>query len=203
MYYTIRQLSSEGQSGWMPPNEVARALNLASADKFNEEKRAFEATSFISDNLRKFKRTSDRPVSAGSATLPDDYGFRTSMSVTSSGKNVDIVPDSEWNSRINDPIAPPTSDRPIASIGPSITVVPASLPSVTLKYLKKPIVMVIDFTEDGNGDITINQGSSTDSDWPDECDTDLILRALVYLGVPLSNDLLVKLKSFKKQTEGV
>lgn len=204
MYSTIRQLASEGQSGWMPPNEVERALNLGSTDKYNEERRAFERTGHISDNLRNFKTHSDISVTAGNAPVPATYGYRTGLAVTSTKKDIDIVPDSEWLSRINDPIDPPTEARGIGSIrGSNIEVLPLTLTSVTLYFLRRPVDIVIAFSEDGNGDITINQGASTDCDWPEECHDDIILRALSYLGIPLSDELMIKLKTIKKQTEGV
>lgn len=205
MYYTIRQLASEGQGGWMPPNEVERALNLGSTDKFNEERRMFEKTGHISDNFRMFKKVQVLNLTSGVDDLPANYGYRTNAAVTSTMKKVDIVPDSEWIARINDPIDPPTESRPIMSIGEEgkVQVRPTTIPQVSLYYLRRPVDMVIDFTEDGNGDITINQGASTDCDWPVECHNDILLRALSYLGVPLSDELMIKLKTLKKQTEGV
>jgi hypothetical protein len=201
MYTLVKFLVNQGQGGYISPDEIVVALNLGSGDKFNEEKRLFEKDSYISDNLRNFKTSSNRAITAGSGTLPSDYSFRTNASNETNGRAAEIVVESEWLSRINDPVAPPSDTYPICSIRSGITVRPLTVTSLTLYYLKKPTPMSITYSTNGNGDITIS--ASTDTDWPTECHDDIVLRALPYLGVPLSNEMLVKFKSFKRSTEGV
>jgi len=63
--------------------------------------------------------------------------------------------------------------------------------------------MVFGYTEDGDGNEIYDAGSSTDSDWPISCHTDLILRALSYAGVSLPDKVMMEGKQFKKVMEGV
>lgn len=201
MYTTILTLTNEGQGGYHSPAEIVNALNMGSTDKFNEEKRMFEDTGFISDNLRNFKVSADVTLTTGIGTLPTDYSYRTNASNNDNGRSVDIVNESEWINRINDPINPPSAKYGICAIRSNVQVLPTSIASIKLYYLKKPTAMALSYTVNGNGDVSIS--GSTNTNWPDDCHDDLILRALPYLGVPLSNEILIKFKSIKKSTEGV
>lgn len=202
MHEFIKLLKNEGQGHFNSPEDIDSALNAGSIDKANEEKRLFESTGFISNNLSNFKKVASVSLSSGFGSKPGDYDYATAGLTSDESGNVDIVPDSEWYSRKNDPIDPPTEDHPICSIRSNIEVIPHSVISFSLHYLRLPIKMVFGYTINDD-QIIYSSGSSTNCDWPESCHTDIILRACVYLGVPLSDDLLMRLKLYKKQTEGV
>ncbi len=201
MHDTIKFLKNQGQGGYHSPEEIDRALNMGSFDKYNEEKIEFERTQKISGDLANFKTSSSITISGGFGVIPDGYDYATNAS-TSTGRQIDIIPESEWFSRVNDPIAVPNSSYPIIAIRDQVQVVPDSLTPVVLYYLKKPAVVEYVYSDSG-GDITPNPGASTDSDWTETAQTDIILRACSYLAIPLGDDPLIKLKAYKKQTEGV
>lgn len=199
----IISLKNEGQGAYHAPDEIVRALNNGSTDKFNEEKRAFEATSYISDNLSEFKvGPTEVPITLGLGNKPADYALRTGAE-TSDGVEIEIVPEGEWVARKNDPVAVPSTTKPICAIRDQIQVYPSTVTAIYLYYLRKPVQMVFGYTTDGNGVVTQDLGSSVDCDWPDDCHNDIVLRALPYLGVPLSDELLIRFKSIKLQTEHV
>lgn len=200
MHDFINLLKNQGQGGYHSPEEIDRALNSGSSDKFGEEKQEFERTQKISGDLANFKKVASVVISAGYGPLPADYDYATGAT-TNAGLPIDIVPESEWPTRLNDPVAPPIATYPIMAIRDQIQVEPTLTP-IKLYYLRQPVDVEYVYSDSG-GDITPNPGASTNSDWPINCHVDIVLRALVYLGVPLSEDVLIKLKSFKKQTEQV
>jgi hypothetical protein len=202
MHDMIKFLKSQGQNGFHSPEQIDSALNLGSFDKFNEEKRLFESTQYISDNLRNFKTSADITCTAGSGPLPANYDYATNAVLPSSGVKVDIVPESEWPDRRTDPIDIPSTTKPIITIRSQLEVYPSSVVTIGLYYLKRPATMVFGYTDD-DGDYVYDSGTSTQCDWPATCHGDLILRALVYLGTPLSDDLMIRLKDYKRKTEGV
>lgn len=200
MHDIINFLKSEGQSGYHSPEEIDDALNMASGDKFNEEKKKFERDSNTSDNLRTFKTSSSITMTAGLGDLPADYAYRTNASASNDTIEVTIVPESEWFSVINDSIAPPSTSRPYIAIRNQVQVVPSSVTPIKLYYLKKPATMVFGYTVNDD-DYIYNSGTSTQCDWPEDSHADIIRRACVYLGINLSDEALIRLEAFKKQTE--
>lgn len=200
MHIILQDLSNIGQGRYVPAEEIDRALNNGSIDKFNEEKKAFEVNGFISNDLKNFKTRATITLTAGSGPLPANYDYRTNAS-TVDDLRIDIVPESEWVENINDPIDPPTLDKPIVAIRTAVEVRPITLTSMYLYYLRVPITIVFGYTEDGDGNPIYASGSSTDCDWPVSAHIDIVRRAAVYLGIPLSDQGLTTLETFKKKTE--
>lgn len=199
MHDFTRFLINQGQGGYTSPEEIDRALNNGSDDKFNELKREFERTQTVSGFLGAFKKRSTVALTSGAGSLPADYDHATNAS-TITNKQIDIVPEGEWISRINDPIAVPDSDHPICAIRSQIEVVPTTLTSMYLYYLRVPTTMTYVYSDSG-GDITPNLGASTDCDWPAQAHLDIVRRALPYLGIPLTNEILLQFETLKKKTE--
>ncbi len=208
MHERIILLKRQGQGGYHTPEDIDRALNDASNDKYNEEKRMFELNGFISDNLSNFKTSSTVTFTSGFGNKPALYDYRTNAATISgtpalNNLKVEIVPDGEWIERLADPIDVVSETRPICAIRDQIEIAPSMIASMKLFYLKRPATMVFGYTEDGDGNAIYDSGTSTDSDWPASCDTDVILRALGYLGIALPDDIMLKAKQYKKSTENV
>jgi hypothetical protein len=112
------------------------------------------------------------------------------------------VPESEWVNRKNDPIDIPSATYPICIIRNQVEMFPLSLTPLKLYYLKKPAVMVWGYDDSGD-DLVYNAGTSTQPDWPASAHVDLICRACVFLGIPLDQQMMIKLKGYEKQVENV
>jgi hypothetical protein len=207
MHTRFITLKRQGQGAYHSREEIDRFLNDASIDKFNEEKRLFELNGYISDNLHNFKTSAGITFTAGFSLLPGDYGYRTNASTIVNPpaipQKVEIVPEGEWIERINDPISVPSETNPICAIRDQIEVYPITTAIMKLYYLKKPATMVFGYTEDGDGNTIYASGTSTQCDWPPEAQVDIILRALVYAGVSLPDQVMMQAKGLKKQTENV
>lgn len=208
MHQRFITLKREGQGAYHTAEEIDRFLNDASNDKFNEEKRLFELNGYISDNLANFKTKATVTLTAGLGDKPADYDYRTNAATISgtpslNNLKIEIVPEGEWIERLADPIDVVSATRPICAIRGQIEVSPSSLASMKLYYLKRPANMVFGYTTDGDGNNIYDSGSSTDSDWPDSTHMDIIIRGLVYAGVAMTDELMTRVKSLKRQTENV
>ena len=201
MYDFIVWLKNQGQGGFHSPEEIVRALNSASDDKFLEGRPVFEKNESVSSDFRNFKTIATVTLTSGLGDLPADYVQATNAS-TSGDLKIDIVPESEWIERINDPIDVPSLTKPICAIREQIEVRPITLPTMKLYHLKRPATMIFNYTDDDEGNVTFDASGSVDCDWATPTShTDIVRRACVYLGIPLNDQGLVRLESFKKQTE--
>ena len=61
-------------------------------------------------------------------------------------------------------------------------------------YFKKPTNGVYGYTE-SNGVITQNQSTSTDLDWDERSFSDIVNRALTYLGFPIKDAEIIQAES--------
>ena len=200
MHQRIIFLKRQGQGAYHTREDIDRALNDGSNDAYNEEKRLFEMNGFISDNLSNFKTSAIVTFTAGFGAKPANYDYRTNAATS---VKVEIVPEGEWVERLNDPVDVVSVTRPICAIRDQIEIVPSSITTMKLYYLKRPATMVFGYTEDGDGNTIYNSGASTDSDWPASTHMSIILRALTYLGVSMTDDLLMKFDQYKHTTESV
>jgi hypothetical protein len=201
MHDMVKLLLNHVQSGYFSPEQIDQALNAASYDKFNEERKRLEDSSIISDSLRNFKTSSSRTVTAGLASLPSDYAHRLAATASSDLVKVDIVPESEWAERISDPIDAPSTSYPIMTIREAIQVYPHLTP-LKLYYLKRPATIEYAYTDE-DGDLVYDAADSEDSDWPDEFHPEIVRRSLVYLGVSLDDKGATMLQDYKRKTENV
>lgn len=196
----IGWIKNQYQSGEQEPEQIDRALNSASTDQYNEFKREFERTGFISGALRPFKTSANITIAAGFGPLPANYEYATNASYNDI--EVDIIPESEWVNRKNDPIDTPSATYPICAIRDQVEIFPAALTPLKLYYLRRPATMVFGYNQSGN-DYVYDSGTSTSCDWPPSQHIGIVLRACTYLGIPLNDDMMVKIKNYKKQTENV
>lgn len=194
----VRFLINKGQGGYYSPDQIDSAWNKASLDKYNEEKMRFEVSNVISDNLRNFKKFQSITTTNGFGDLPEDYDLRTNCLVD--GKRAEFITEGEYADKINDILAPPTSDYPIVVIRDQIEVVPDG--DVVLYYLKKPAEIKYGFTVVDNKYI-YDDATTINPDWPDSCYNDILIRSLTYLGLNLQEGILMQFKAMKKQTENV
>lgn len=196
----MRTQINKGQGRYFTPEQLDTAWNNASLDKFNQEKRRFEVSGNITSSLRNFKKDEDVSLTTGSGDLPSDYDYITNVSAN--GVPVDILTEGEWVDALVDELEPPTEDYPICNIRKKIEVAPSSIAEVKVYYLSKPKKMVFGYNLVSNRPV-YDAGTSTDPDWPESAIVDVTLRALAYMGFPLKDEVTMRSKNFKNQTEGV
>jgi hypothetical protein len=205
MHEMIKMLKSQGQNGFHTPEQIDRALNSGSYDKFNEEKRLIGSNHYYDTNLAFFTKsatTSAPSASTKIVELPSDYDLLlNAYETTSPFAEVDIVPPSEVASKLSDPID--TGKFCYLVRGTTLQgLYISSGAAINVLYLRKPLTVRWAYNLSGS-DYIYDSSTSSQPDWPEAAHVDIVLRALPYLGVSLNDDMLIKLKGYKKQTENV
>lgn len=208
----IRGTIKKNYGGFVSPNDIDRAINRAQFDLFDQLVKNYKKTElFDYDHI--FLKQSNFSITSS------DNGEKTLSSIDSnfieaitfyykdSSNNLHEGNLMKWDSfidRKNSSIVPPiintaTSEyKPIATIyDGKIQVAPrpsSGTYNFVLLYFKKPANGVYGYTE-SNGVITQNQSTSTDLDWDERSFSDIVNRALTYLGFPIKDAEIIQAES--------
>lgn len=218
IYDFIRFLKNQGQSQYFSPEEViGLAFNRASLDLFIDEHREFESNGRIGDNLRNFKVETDITknvddkflLPTGEETPPIPLYFaKTNIGslVTEGDPPVEseyrgrFFTDGEWIDANTSSLLPPEDKNMQARIANlEIKVKPDTLTKIRLYYLTKPVEAVYAY-DTVLGKITFKEDGSVDPDWPITAHGPLIMRTIKYLGITLSDQVLIYAEDFIKQS---
>jgi len=217
IYEFIQFLKRQGHSQYFSPEEIiGGAFNRASIDLYIDEHRMFEKTSIVGDNLRNFKKNVviDRdgndlfPLPTGEETTPIPIYFNwTNISslVTEGDPPVEseyrgkVYTDGEWLDSITSSLLPP-EDKNIQArvIDGSLQVLPLTQSKIKLYYLTKPAEAVYAYDLVDNK-ITFNEVGSVDPDWPITAHNELIMRTMTYLGIAMTDQVLMMVENLTKQ----
>jgi hypothetical protein len=208
----IRGTIKKNYGGFVSPNDIDRAINRAQFDLFDQLVKNYKKTElFDYDHI--FLKQSNFSITSS------DNGVKSLSSIDSSfieaitfyykdsSNNLHEGNLMKWDSfidRKNSSIVPPvintsTSDfKPIATIyDGQIEVAPrpsSGTYNFVLLYFKKPTNGVYGYTE-SNGVITQVQSDSTDLDWDERSFSDIVNRALTYLGFPIKDAEIIQAES--------
>lgn len=191
-------LSNKQQSRYLNPSQITDAVNDAVLDMFNEGRSLFESTQKVNDLMRVFKKKQTISLTSGEGDLPSDYA-----SLTGFEDNIDVVTDERWGDVKNDVICVPDADYPVLNIyGSKVRVLPTSITSVDINYLKEPTKAVYATTLSGNSrDYIFDEGNSTDVEIPEHRRTELLAKTCKYLGITLNQTALTQFELLKNQTD--
>lgn len=194
----VNKLSNRRQSRYFSVDEITEAINDAVLDMFNEGRSEFEKTQVVNDLLRVFKTKATIELTEGEGDLPTDYA-----SLTGFEDNIDVVTDERWGEVKNDVICPADSDYPVLNVyGAKVRVLPNTISSVDINYLKKPTKAVYGKTLSENGrDYMFSEVDSTDVEIPAHRAPELLAKTLKYLGVSLKQTDLTQFELLKNQTD--
>lgn len=214
----IQMLKRQGHSQYFSPEEVINhAFNRASLDLYLDEHRMFEKTGRIGDNLRNFKRVIDisrdgnglfpLPTGLETPTALDPYFNWTNIGslVTEGSPSVEseyrgkVYTDGEWIEANTSSLLPP-EDKNIQAriINGSLEVKPISQPKIRFYYLSKPVDAAYAY-DLVNNKITFKQDGSVDPEWPITAHNELIMRTVRYLGITMTDDVLMMAENIIKQ----
>ena len=208
----IRGTIKKNYGGFVSPNDIDRAINRAQFDLFDQLVKNYKKTElFDYDHI--FLKQSNFSITSsdnGEKTLSSiDANFIEAITFyyKDSSNNLHEGNLMKWDSfidRKNSSIVPPiintaTSEyKPIATIyDGKIQVAPrpsSGTYNFVLLYFKKPANGVYGYTE-SNGVITQNQSTSTDLDWDERSFSDIVNRALTYLGFPIKDAEIIQAES--------
>lgn len=159
-----------------------------------------ETNQQILDSLLPFKSTPTTiSLTVGVGDLPDDYLHL--LKCTSSGRKVGILTEKEDEERETSPVKMASTRNPTGILyDDEIRIKPTSISSISIVYLKRPTTPVYVVTET-NGILVYDAGSSTDFDWNDEHDQDIIRYTLEYMGITVRNEDILPYVQQKKMEE--
>lgn len=165
----------------------------------------YEMSQRITDSMRVFK-TYDSALSVvgGEATLPADYFYATSISYSYQSKvrPVEVLTDAQWGWRQYDANKVPTLKFPCARfLSSKIEFLPTNVNSVQFSYLRLPATPVAVYTLQ-DGVMTYSAGTSTELEWDEVDQLDVVHLLLLDLGVVMDPSSIVQYAQMKK-TQGV
>lgn len=177
----------------------------------------FEMNQKSLDEIRFFKgHLFDEAVASGYFALPADYVYHDSMSYiyqrsidgtpTNLERPVEILREQQAADRKGNWIKKPTTKNPIAVIRKVLTndrmyVFPDTINAVDFHYYRLPVTPVFAYTIVSD-ELTYDSGNSTEFEWPEVKHMDLVRILLSYLGINLSDELLIQYAENQK-TKGI
>lgn len=118
-------------------------------------------------------------------TIQDNCGNDVASEVP-----VEVVVDDEWSTRLAAAVRRPTLRYPILKFVQStvrqVQVAPTAIVQMKLRYYKKPIKPVFEYTTDANNNIIYNPTTSVQSEFPDLAQEEVINMLLEKVGINLN-----------------
>lgn len=194
----IRGIIKKNKAGFVSPKDIDRAINRGIADWMSAVIKKFQKTGeFEYDHLLVKRAVMPVPVT-GIYDIPADYVEGLTIYHTNANSQLIEGTIYSWDKFLeikNSSILTPDRDFPAATIYLDTTGTPkiefAPVPtsgtySYTFVYMRKPATALYNYTT-SNGNITFSSNGSVDIDVADRYYTDIITRALMYLGITLES----------------
>ena len=196
----IRSIIKKNKGGFVSPKDIDRAINRGVADWMSAAISKYHKTGkFEYDHLFVKRATlSVTPSNSGVLDVPADYIEGLTIYHTNADSVLVEGTIYSWDEFLeikNSSILAPDRAYPAATIyldssdNPKIEFAPVPTTgtfSYTFVYMRKPAAALYNFTT-SNGNITFNPSGSVDIDIADRYYSDIIGRALMYLGITLEN----------------
>lgn len=221
IYQYCNFITRKERSGKISPEEFNRLLPIVQMKYFKDlfglpEKytpgapipnKAWEITSSIKDSLRPFLVTYGIPGTPlfevdpwGHADLPANYchygsfGYYYSNGSESIPVSIDVLTESEVNSRLSDYITRPTKRNPVVTIYSTfLQFYPIDLRLVRFTYLKYPNTPVLGYDFDSDiDDIVENDYKAVDIEFPESDHINICTLLLKEIGIHLKDSLLIQ-----------
>jgi len=188
------------ENGFYSPTDIVRELNVESFNLFKYLHSRFSETKRISEYLQPFMvRGEEISINdSGIGTKPE--GFQHHMgSYTSSSVKVDLLETNFWVQRIGHPNKGPSATHPIMRmIGSNVEVLPLSINTILLDYLKLPTKAVYAFNV-VDDEVEYDDDNSTDWEWDNEIVEDLIInRSLANFGINIKDGDLINYSNLEE-----
>lgn len=195
----IRMQIKKNKMGFISPEDIDRAINRGVSDWMSAVVFKYKRTGKYEYDHLLVKRVpmSVTAVNGGVLDLPADYTEGLTIYVDNGGVQTEgtIYSWDEFLEFQNSKILAPSLSYPIATIymdsstNPKIQFSPVPVSgsySYTLVYMRKPVKGVFGYTVN-SGTIVYSSGTTTNLDLDDRYFSDIITRALMYLGISLGD----------------
>lgn len=212
----IRSIIKKNKGGFVSPGDIDIAINRGVSDWMSAVIYKYKQTGkFDYDHLFVKKKTFTVTAGTGTQSLAtDDYVEALTIYLTTGGstKEGTIYNWDEFLEVQNSSILGPTIDYPAATIfvvEETVSSVVTNVPKIqftpvpangnydyTLVYMRKPAKAVYDYTT-SSGNITYRSTNSVNIDIDDRYFTDIMTRALMYLGISLKDGDIASAEAMK------
>lgn len=221
VHKTVLYFLNKEQNGFVTPEEIDLVLDKAQMVLFNQyhtnpkapfnpDARSFGDSQRLDDALSAFKSKytfTTNLTPSGVITLPNDYIHLISLFTTQYNNTlqrnvysaVKVLNEEELIDRLESQVLPVTPDEPIAIMNSQnrIQLFPESPATGGVYYFKRPAVPVFGYTQSGRT-ITYNAGTSTQLEWRDTDIMNIIVIALSYYGLNMTNADIVQFANVKE-----
>ena len=176
--------------GFITDADIDLALDRGQLEEMEDKFKDYANTQELHDSLAPFETSATfSNVSGGTISLAGDYIHFLGMYTTVSGVRypVRMYNKDEVVYAMNSQVRPPSITKPIAyqSAG-VIQLYPEIIQSGVYWYLRRPAVPNANYTVNSTTRVvTYNAGASTQLEWNEMYQSNIIARALVYLGLEL------------------
>ena len=208
----IRTIIKKNRGGFVSPNDIDRAVNRGVSDWLSAVIYKFKRTGkFEYDHL--LVKRSTFSVTAGNyiQALPADYIEGLTIYVVNDGSLIEgtIYSWDEFYEVKNSKILTPDLAYPIATIYidsaglPKIEFAPIPVSGTytyTLVYMRKPAKAEYKYITT-NGNITYVDANSVNIDLDDRYFTDIVTRALMYIGISLKDSDIASIETLKDNNQ--
>lgn len=195
----IRMQIKKNKMGFVSPEDIDRAINRGVSDWMSAVVFKYKRTGKYEYDHLLVKRAplTVTVVSGGVMDIPSDYAEALTIYVDNGGVQTEgtIYSWDEFLEFQNSKILAPSLSYPIATVYMNDSTVPkiqlSPVPttgtySYTLVYMRKPVKGVYGYSvSNTTGTIKYESGSTTNLDLDDRYFSDIITRALMYLGISL------------------
>lgn len=188
--------------GFISDADIDLSLDRASLDAFADYFKGYGFSQNLHDALSTFKvNVSFTSASGGVIALPSDYLHLLGVYTTVSGLRypVRFYNEDELVFAMNSQVRPPSITNPIAySNAGAIQLYPEIIQSGSYSYLRRPATPKYAFTVSGRT-VTYDSGNSTQLEWNEAYHGNIIMRALVLLGLELDDAGTIQFAELQKQ----
>lgn len=187
---------NKSQGGFYPPDQLDALVDRAQMALYDDYYIKYATSQRVDDALAPFKSVfTFTNVAGGLVVSPADYLDLLTVytaSVDSTGRVVNrpvqIISEDQLPVRLNSQIVPVTVTDPIAFITTNwnLQLFPQVPQSGTVYYLRRPKAPFFSYTLVSGRVIVYNPGSSVQLEWGDKDVNDILIKALDYIGINLS-----------------
>lgn len=193
----IRMQIKKNKLGFVSPNDIDRAINRGVSDWMSAVVYKYKKTGkYAYDHLLVKRQSFTVTATTGIQSLPSDYTEALTIYLNNNGNLVEgtIYSWDEFLEVQNSKIIGPSLSYPIATIyvdETSLSKIQFSPVPVTgsyaytFVYMRRPVKAVFNYTVTSSGNIAYNPTGSVDIDLDDRYFSDVLSRALLYLGISL------------------
>ena len=213
VYRAVLSVLNREQRGYLTPdqfNRIGRMVQLDLLEKSFYEYNKFlnrkkmnavnndygDISTNIKDKIDMFSKSSALSLTSGSVDLPSDYYRTISVTTDSRGKILEEVNKTELPFIKSSKLTAPSTTYPIFyKASSTLNVLPDTITSVDLDYIKEPTDPIWGYTTGGSGQLIYSSSASTDFELHPSEEVDLITKILAFSGVVVKDPTVIQAAS--------